>query len=158
MVNVLISSSLNYLACTGEKMITPWPSSHSTSAAAPTWPSNALPATPRSVARAATAATPGQAASPADAPCPDRAHRPSAPRAVTPSPSYAGPASSREARVGQERHPRRHQRHRPRGEVDELHAQFVLELLNLPAQRRLRHVQPLGGASEVPNVHPADCF
>src|SRR6478672_11353697 len=107
MVNVLISCSLNYLACIGEKMITPWPSSHSTSAAAPTWPSNALPATPRSVARAATAATPGQAASPADAPCPDRAHRPSAPRAVTPSPSHAGPASSREARVGQERHPRR---------------------------------------------------
>ena len=66
----------------------------------PTWPSNALPATPRSVARAATAATPGQAASPADARCPDRAHRPSVPRAVPPSPSHTGPASRRQRASG----------------------------------------------------------
>ena len=31
----------------------------------------------------------------------------------------------------------------------ELDAEFGLELLDLPAQRRLRHVQALGGAAEV---------
>ena len=38
---------------------------------------------------------------------------------------------------------------RPRGAVDELHAELALELLDLPAQRRLGHVQALGGAPEV---------
>ena len=59
-------------------------------------------------------------------------------------------------RVGQERHPRGRQRHRPRGAVDELHAEFVLELLDLPAQRRLRHVQPLGGPPEVQFLRDGD--
>ena len=53
------------------------------------------------------------------------------------------------ARVGQEGHPGRGQGDRPGGAVDELHAELALELLDLPAQRRLGHVQPLGGPPEV---------
>jgi 1,4-dihydroxy-2-naphthoyl-CoA synthase len=36
-----------------------------------------------------------------------------------------------------------------RDAVDELDAEFGFELLNLPTQRRLRHVQALGSATEV---------
>ena len=51
--------------------------------------------------------------------------------------------------IRQERHPGRGERDRPGGAVDELHAEFVLQLLDLPAQRRLGHVQTLGGPPEV---------
>ena len=51
--------------------------------------------------------------------------------------------------VGQERRARRGQRDRARGAVDQLHTELALELLDLPAQRWLRHVQALGGAAEV---------
>ncbi len=48
------------------------------------------------------------------------------------------------------------ERDRSGGAVDELHAELVLELLDLPAQRRLRHVQPLGGAAEVQFLRDGD--
>ena len=59
-------------------------------------------------------------------------------------------------RVRQERHPRGRQRHRSRRAVDELHAEFVLELLDLPTERRLCHMQTLGGPPEVQFLRDGD--
>jgi hypothetical protein len=40
-------------------------------------------------------------------------------------------------------------RHRPDVAVEQLSAHFQLQLLYLPAERRLGHVQALGGAAEI---------
>ena len=51
--------------------------------------------------------------------------------------------------VGEEGDPGGGERDRPRGAVDELYAELAFELLDLPAQRRLGHMEPLGRAAEV---------
>ena len=53
------------------------------------------------------------------------------------------------SRVGEEGDAGGGERDRPGGAVDELHAELALELLDLPAQRRLGHVEAFGRAPEV---------
>lgn len=53
------------------------------------------------------------------------------------------------ARPGQKQRTGPRQRHLAAGAVDEFRAHLALKCLDLRAQRRLRHVQPPGGAGEV---------
>jgi len=46
--------------------------------------------------------------------------------------------------------PRRQQRHASRRTLEEWRSDLVLQSSNLPADRRLRDVEPLGGAPHVP--------